>query len=352
MRAYPAELIAAQQEAIFAAWCMSPEHLDACSRAMLYADLRGIDSHGIAMLPIYAAWRDEGRISTAADVRIVHKEGGLGLIDADHGLGHPASEMAIRLAVETARKTGVAAVGVCRSNHFGAAGYYTHLASQAGMFAIACSGTPGRTVVPPLAREPRLGALPMSFAAPSRRGEPVMLDFAISTVAMGKINLARIAGKPIPQGWAVDMEGKPLTDSEEAFRIKRLTPVGGHKGYGLGAMVESLASVATGSFLGGFNLETGERGQYLEIGHFFIVMDLGSLRGEGSSSVDVAMDRFADMLRSTQPIDPNVPVMAPGDPERGIMGQRTRAGIPLLPKLVDDIRELAAKSGAPFLLES
>jgi len=347
MTAYPATLLEEQIRLVFESWGLEAEQTDACCRGMLYADLRGIDTHGIAMLPSYAALARDKKLKPQAKPKITASFGAIALLDADHGFGHPASEMAMHWAVKAAKTTGIAAVSVRNSNHFGAAGYYAHLAAEQGMAGFAMSGTPGRTVVPPLSRDPRFGALPFAFAAPSKAGAPMVVDVAISTVAMGKINLARLAGKPIPEGWAVDLEGRPLTDAAEAFKLKRLTPMAGHKGYGLGVMVETLASLASVSNVGGADLKTGKRGDTLDIGHFFVAFNPDALE---ACQLGEACDDFADYLHSATPIDPANPVLVPGDPERQTMTRRLEEGIPLLPRLVDEIRTVAEESGARFVL--
>ncbi|MCM0018376.1 MAG: Ldh family oxidoreductase [Tagaea sp.] len=343
------ELLVRQTSAILSAWSMSAGDIEACCRAMSYADLRGIDTHGVAMLPTYFDQLKQGKLKPDAKIELVREAGSLALFDAGHGLGHPVSEVACRWAIDRARQTGVAGATVRHSNHYGAAGYYAMLAAEAGMFGVSVSGTPGRTVVPPLGKEPCFGALPIAFAAGAASGMHLNMDMAVSTVAMGKINLARLAGKSIPEGWAVDESGRPLTDADEAFKLKRLTPFGGHKGYGLGVMVEVLASLVSGSKVGGATLGTNARGPTLDIGHTFLVLDARGLF-EDPSSFGAAVDLFGEHLRSTSPIDPGSPVMAPGDPERRIYFERKRSGIPVLPNLLEEIRRVARESDAEILI--
>lgn len=351
VRSYSARLLEEQQTTILEGWGMAADAIATCSRAMAYADLRGIDTHGIAMLPTYDAWRREGRLDPRAAVTVVQDDGALALVDGGHGLGHVAAEHAMTLAVAKAGTLGMGGVAVRRSTHFGAAGCYALIAADAGMIGMVFAGTPGRAVVPPRGREPRFGAVPFAFAAPSASGEPLLVDIAMSTVAMGKINLARLAGAPIPEGWAVDLEGRPLTDAAEAFRLKRLTPMAGHKGYALGVMVEVMASLIAGAFVGGHDLHTGERGERLEIGHFVLAVDAGRLgaAADGSRLAD-RVDALGGLLRSTMPVDPAAPVLAPGDPERAMLAERLANGIPLLPALVEDLRAVAANASVPFLL--
>src|SRR3546814_791510 len=145
----------------------------------------------------------------------------------------------MQLAIAKAKASGIGVVAVAHSNHFGAAGYYTLMAAREGVIGMSATNA-GPIQVPTFGREPRLGTNPISFAAPAKKNQPFWLDMATTTVAFGKVNIARRAGKPVPEGWALDEGGRPMTDSQRAFDLRRLTPLGGtrdlgsHKGYWLG----------------------------------------------------------------------------------------------------------------------
>ena len=348
-----ADVLRNQLAAIFEAWGMSREHIETCVHVMVETDLTGVDSHGVGMIPGYERWYREGKINPRPNIRVEREKASLALIDADQSLGHVPSQLAMEMAIRKAKETGIAAVSVRNSNHFGAAGYYALLAARAGCIGMAMTNA-GPILVPTFGREARLGTNPIAFAAPARRNQPFWLDMATTTVAFGKVNIARRANKPIPEGWALDLDGKPLTDSHKAFELRRLTPLGGtrelgsHKGYGLATMVEILCSTLSGSWLAARDPATGQPGAKNDIGHFFLAINPDMVREEGEFRDD--MDRLIDMLRATVPADPNQPVMVAGDPEYAAYEERSKSGIPITDTLFEEVREVARASNAPFLL--
>ncbi len=350
-----ADLLSAQLDSVFRAWGFSQDHAQTCTQVMVETDLRGIDSHGAGMLSAYDAWWRDGKINSRADIRVVRDLPGLCAIDADCCLGHPPAIMAMELAMEKARQQGVGVAVVGRSNHFGAAGYYAQMAAEQGLIGIATSSTPGPLMVPTFGRQPRLGSNPLAFAAPAQKGKPIVVDIATTTVAFGKVTIARRAGKALPEGWSLDEEGRPLTDSERAYQTRAITPLGGdrtlgsHKGYGLAVMVEVLSSVMTGALLSGHVPQTGELSDTPNIGHFLMALDPAGTRGSGAA-FGIDIDHLTTLLRATKPIDPAQPVLVPGDPEHEASARRRVEGIPMLPALVQEIRDVAERSGVPFLL--
>ena len=350
-----ADLLRRQLAAIFEAWGMSREDNDICVKIMVETDLTGVDSHGVGMIPGYQRWYREGKIKARPNITVVRERASLALIDADQSLGHPPSHKAMTMAIEKAKATGVAAVSVRNSNHFGPAGYYALMAAKAGCIGMAMTNA-GPILVPTFGKEARLGTNPIAFAAPARRNNPFWLDMATTTVAFGKVNIARRVGKPVPEGWALDNDGQPLTDSAKAFELRRLTPLGGtrdlgsHKGYGLAAMVEILCSALSGSWLAARDPATGEPGAKNDIGHFFLAINPDLVRDEGEFADD--MDRLIDMLRATVPADPAQPVLVAGDPEYASYAERSKSGIPISETLFEEVREVARDSNAPFMLEA
>ena len=179
---------------------------------------------------------------------------------------------------------------------------------------------------------------------------------ATSTVAVGKLQIARRAGKELPLGWAHDAEGHPTTDPEVALAAtpKRLSPLGGsrelgsHKGYGLAIMVDILSSVLSGSFIGGYNLKTDAREQYINVGHFCLALDPAAFREEGEFEDN--LDDLIDMLHRTDPVDPEQPVLVAGDLEHRERENRLVEGIPMTDTLFDEVRAVAEGCGAPFIL--
>lgn len=341
---------------VYRAWGMRDGDIAVVVENMVESDLRGIDSHGVGMLPQYDERRRIGAVNMTPDVRVVRDFGAVATIDADHGLGHPAATRAMRLACDKAEAFGVGAVTVRGSNHFGAAGVYATMAVERGLIGLCTTGTTQRSVLPTFGKEPRFSTNPIAFAAPARRNDPFSLDMATSTVAVGKLNIARRAGKPLPLGWAHDSEGRPTADPNEALAAvpKRLSPLGGtrelgsHKGYGLAVMVDILSSVLSGSFIGGYNLKTGARERYINVGHFCLALNPAAFREEGA--FEDGLDDLIDMLHATDPVDPDRPVLVAGDPEHRERVRRLEDGIPMTETLFNEVREVAEACGAPFVL--
>jgi LDH2 family malate/lactate/ureidoglycolate dehydrogenase len=245
--------------------------------------------------------------------------------------------------MEKAKQHGIGVAGVANSNHYGAAGWYARMAAEEGLVAISLTNA-SHLLVPVRGTQPALGTNPIAFAVPTKdKARPVLLDMATTTVAYGKVNIARRAGKPLPAGWAIDEHGGPETDSQKAFEARRLAPLGGtrelgaHKGYGLALMVEILCATLTGS--GSAMLETG---------HFFLVLDPTAFRAREDFQND--LEDLLTRLRANTPVDAAHPVLVPGDPEHDTFVQRRRDGIPMVQTLVDEVRAVCAESDAEFLL--
>src|SRR5213079_2429312 len=242
-----------QLVSVFRAWSMSDAHAETTAEMMLETDLRGVDSHGISMLPTYDRDVRSGRLNMRPVFKTVREGPATALIDADRSLGHPVSVRAMNLAVDKCRETGVAVVSVFNSHHFGAAGCYARIAAERGVIGMVTSATRGVSMVPTFAAEPIMGTNPLAFAAPAKRNPPFQLDMATTTVAAGRVKVHKLNHWPLPPGWVVDGSGRPVTDPEEAFRyvFERpeggITPLGGtrelggHKGYGLAVLVHILA---------------------------------------------------------------------------------------------------------------
>lgn len=354
MPTVPHTLLAEQISVVLRAWGMPEDRIETTADLMVEADLRGIDSHGIGMLPTYAERFGDGRIIPDAPIMIVSETPALTLIDAGHGLGHAPARLGMERACDKAAELGIAVSVVRHSNHFGAAGVYATIAADRGLIGFACTGTTQRAVVPTGGREPRFSTNPVAFAARPEGRDHFSLDMATSTVAVGKINIARRAGRPLPVGWAVGEDGHPETDAARAFRAvpKRLTPLGGsrtlggHKGYGLAVMVDILASVLGGSNIGGVDLATGRPGPFIEVGHFLLALDPAFI----NPAFPADLAALTDSLRGTRPLDPSRPVLVPGDPEHAARAERLASGIPMTETLVGEVRQVAREAGAPFLL--
>jgi LDH2 family malate/lactate/ureidoglycolate dehydrogenase len=351
----PYETHRAQLKAILSAWGMPPANAETTADILSWADLHGIDSHGISMIPGYDRLRRSGRADMQAQPRIIKETPVSALVDGGGGLGHVPARFAMQVAIDKAKAAGIAIAAVRNSAHFGATGYYTLMAAKEGLIGMACTSASGVQVAPTFGKEAKLGTDPWSFAAPGADGRPFLLDMATTTVAAGRIRNKANEGLPCPPGWVLDKDGRPSTDPLEA-REKGgfLTSLGGspetssYKGYGLAAMVNIL-----GACLPGATLITDPRraqsAQAPDIGHCFIVIDPGLFRDREDFTADVS--RFCNDLRATKPVDPAQPVMVAGDPQWNNAARRMREGIPVGPGLMNQIRQIAQACAAPWLLD-
>lgn len=355
MMQVPAERVRAQCHAILVAWGMSEAHAGITADILTETDLRGIDSHGISMLPVYQEQLEAGKYRMRPDIRVVRESPVSALIDADHALGHVPGRMGMELAISKCRALGVGMVAVRRSGHYGAAGYYTDLAARAGLIGISTTSARTVSMVPTHSAEPAFGTNPISVAAPARRNPPFNLDMATTTVAVGKLKLAWLNGKALPQGWAVDEQGRPLTDAQRAFELKRVTPLGGtreqgsHKGYGLAAVVQILSATLSGAAFQPLRQRREDPKRPDNIGHFFMAIDPKLFRDEGEFEAD--LDEMIDFLHALPRADDDQPVLVHGDPEYRARAERLERGIPVPHKLADWLRQVCTKSGAAFVLE-
>jgi LDH2 family malate/lactate/ureidoglycolate dehydrogenase len=349
-----ADRLSLQVEEILRAWGMSREHAGITAARLRHADVRGIDSHGVALLPLYSQHRDEGRINFRPVVRVLRESPVTALLDGDHGPGQVTSTQAMQLAIEKCRKSGLAAVAVRNSTHFGAAGAYALMAAEAGLIGLSFTSVWNAAIVPTFGADAMFGTNPIAFCAPGRAGRVFYLDMATSTVAIGKLKLAALHQKPLEPGWALDGAGHATTDAGAALESRRLTPLGGsrplgsHKGYGLAAMVEILCSMVPGAWYAPTrgSRHPGER--HFNIGHFFLAIDPAAFRDPGDFEDD--LEDMIDALHACRPADAGQPVLVAGDPENQAMEERARLGIPVPDALIAQLRAIAAGCGAPWHL--
>src|SRR5574342_1367890 len=330
MRVLP-QRIRQQLGSVLRAWGMSEAHADTTAEMMLETDLRGVDSHGISMLPTYDREFRSGRLNMRPAFKTVREGPAMALIDADASLGHPVSARAMNLAVDKCLESGVAVVSVFNSHHFGAAGCYSRIAADRGVIGMVTASTRGVTLVPTFAAEPVLGTNPLAFAAPAKRNAPFELDMATTTVAAGKVRVYKLNHKPLPSGWVIDGDGKTVTDSAKGFQHVTdhdggITPLGGsreagsHKGYGLAVMVHVLAGTLAGASFSPIRNQTQKKSDPHNIGHFFMAIDPRAFRAEGEFQDD--LDQVIDVLHNAKRVDANQPVLVAGDPERATKKER------------------------------
>jgi LDH2 family malate/lactate/ureidoglycolate dehydrogenase len=356
----PAKQIHEQLASVFRAWGMSDAHAETTAEVMVETDLRGVDSHGISMLPTYDNEFRAGRLNMRPVFKTVRENPAIALIDADASLGHPVSVHAMSLAVDKCLTSGVGVVTVFNSHHFGAAGCYSRIAAERGVIGMVTSATRGVTMVPTFGAEPVLGTNPIAFAAPAKRNPPFQLDMATTTVAAGKVKVYKLNHKKLPPGWVVDADGKTVTDETTAFsyvfdkKDGGITPLGGtrdagsHKGYGLAMMVHILAGTLSGASFSPIRNRTQKPSDPHNIGHFFMAIDPRAFRAPGVFEDE--LDQAIDVLRAARPADPAQPVLVAGDPEMATKQERLANGVPVPDDLMTQLRAVVERAKVPFVL--
>ncbi len=321
------------------------------------ADLRGIDSHGVARLHTYFDLLTVGRINPRPTLRVVRESASTATVDGDNGLGLVIGPKANEIAMGKAVEAGSGWVAVCHTNHYGIAGYYPLRALERDLIGWAMTNSsPG--VAPLWGAERMLGTNPIAIAFPGREEPAIVIDMATSAVAYGKIEIARRAGKPIPKGWAIDRAGHATTDPQAMIDGGALLPLGserelgGHKGYGLGLMVDVLCAALSGANWGPFappfaiSQAIPKQSVGKGIGHFFGAMRIDAFRDPEEFKAQI--DQIVRALRATRPAPGTNGPLIPGDPERLAEKERAHTGVPLVPAVVADLEDIARQTGIPF----
>ncbi len=292
------------------------------AECLVAANLRGVDSHGMQLLPFYVEQLLAKEMDAAAEGRVASESGACLVFDGENALGQWVAETCCGHAVRLAREHGVGWVVARESNHFGAAAWWAQKIRQAGMIGIVmCNASP---IVPPWqGREGRFGTNPICVALPG----PWLLDMATTTVAAGKIFKAYINGQPeIPAGWAFDSGGVPTTDTAKAYQ-GMLMPLGGYKGSGLAMMVEILCAVLSGGAmaneLGGIRW----RGTRVRCSQTFIAVNIARFMPPGEFTA--RMEKLVAIVKSTPPAPGFSEVLVAGDPEWRTEAERLANGIPI-----------------------
>ena len=270
------ELFAKETLSVFG---VSASDADIIWDSMLYADIRGKTTHGVARLPLYWKNIQAGTIDPHAHPSLVVEKGALAVFDAHNGFGQIAACHALDFAIEKAKTYGIAAAGVRNSNNFGAAGYYGFRAAHHGVACLIMANA-SPALISPGAAAPVLGTNPLCFSAPGlKECPPIVFDMAASVAARSKIRLAAKNGESIPEGWAVNDNGKPTTNPDEAL-AGALLPAGGAKGYGLALMVDVLSGLLTGSAFAGQVKPLSDTQEPSRNGHMLIVFDIAAFCSE------------------------------------------------------------------------
>ncbi len=329
-------------EAILIAAKVPPAKARLAAESLVAANLRGVDSHGVFLLPFYIAQLRSGNIDPGAGGRIVSESGACLLYDGEHGLGQYISDTCCGHAVRLAREHGLGMAVSRRSNHFGAAAFWAQRISSAGMAGLVMTNaSPG---VPPWqGREGRIGTNPICLSIPSSGAGGWLLDMATTTVAKNRIVKAASTGmSSIPAGWAMDSEGRPTQDPAQALR-GLLMPLGGYKGSGLGLMVEILCAVLSG---GALSTEVGglhQTDRRMNTSQAFLAIDVA--RFLPLEEFQSRMEHLIATVKSARPARGFDEVMVAGDPEWRAEERRRSNGIPIEPSVWQSLNSLARELG-------
>ncbi|MBX2967340.1 MAG: Ldh family oxidoreductase [Cyclobacteriaceae bacterium] len=349
---YPVKILHELAYSVFKKIGCPDDHARLATDVLLSADLRGIDSHGLARLSGYVRLWEAKRINATPDINVVHESPGTAVVDGDSGLGLVVAPKAMEIAIEKARAVGTGWVSVRNSNHFGIAGYHSMMALQHDMIGWAMTNA-SPLVAPTFSVERLLGTNPISVAIPADKEPPFVLDMATTTAANGKLEILQRKSKEAPLGWIQTKDGKPSTNPHELKDGGALIPLGSdyehgsHKGYGLGAMVDILSAVLSGANYGPWVppfvafLQPPADPVGSGIGHFVGAMRIDAFRPVHEFKQH--MDNWIKRFRSAKTTEGHDHVLIHGDPEREMKEKRTKEGVPLNPKVVDDLKELAAR---------
>ena len=335
----------------------SEEDAQLAADVLVTADLRGVDSHGVARLDGYVRLLDNGRLNTKPAMKIIHETPSTATIDGDKGLGLVVAPFAMKVAIEKAKNVGSGWVSVQNSNHFGIAGYHSMLALENDMIGWSMTNA-APLVVPTFSKEKLLGTNPISVSIPAKTQPPFVADFASTAVAYGKLEILQRQGKPAPLGWVQDAEGNATTNNNAVKEGGGLLPVGGtresgsHKGYGLGAIVDIFSGVLSGANFGpwvppfataGFHDVTEGVGK--GTGHFLGAMRIDGFRPADDFKND--MDKWINRFRNAEAIE-GEKVQIHGDYERILTQERKINGIPLNEKVVEALEKLGERFHVKF----
>ncbi|HAK79589.1 MAG TPA: malate dehydrogenase [Runella sp.] len=351
---FSAEQLRTFTKNIFQSIGFSEEDATLAATVLIAADLRGVDSHGIARLAGYVRLFDHGRLNPTPTIKIVHQTPSTAVVDGDAGVGLVVGPKTMEIVIEKAKNVGSGWISVQNSNHFGIAGYHAMLALPHDMIGMAMTNA-APLVAPTFSLEKMLGTNPIAVAVPAREEPAFVADFASTAAAYGKFEILQRKNLPAPLGWAQDSAGNITTDANPIKNGGALLPLGSdrehgsHKGYGLGAIVDIFSGVLSGANYGPWvppfataGFMSANEGVGKGTGHFF-----GAMRIDGFRPADefkAHMDTWIRRFRSAEAVE-GKQVLIPGDPERAIEADRLENGLDLLDPVVQSLEELGKRFG-------
>ncbi len=343
---------------IFLSMGCPEEDAELATEVLLSADLRGIDSHGVARLSGYIRLWEKERINAKPNIKIVYETPSTAVVDGDRGLGLVVAPRAMKTVIEKAKNVGTGWVSIKNSNHFGIAGYHAMMALEHDMIGMAMTNA-SPLVAPTYSLERLLGTNPIAVAVPAKNQPPFVADFATTTAANGKLEILQRKSLEAPAGWIQDKTGEISTNPHELKDGGALLPLGGdrdhgsHKGYCLGSIVDIFSAVLSGAnygpwvppFVAFLSPPANPVGE--GIGHFLGAMRVDAFRP--AEDFKNHMDNWITTFRNAKSIE-GEKVIIPGDPEREMQIDRLVTGIPLLIPVVEDLSALVKKLGVkdPF----
>lgn len=317
------------------------------ANGLVHASLRGVDSHGIRLLPHYLKALKAGRINPCPNYKFSRTSPATGILDADNAFGHAAGMRGVKHAVALALEAGVGAVAIQRSTHFGAASFFALEISKQDMIGM-CFTHADSLIVPTAGRRRFLGNNPICFTAPCEGEDPICLDMATSVITFNEVLKLREENSEAPAGVGTDENGKETTDPHQ---IVQLVPVGSHKGYGLSLMVEILCALLTGMPFGPHipKMYNASIEKKRNLGHFVLAIRIDPFIQ--LTAFKKRMQQLATELRKEPHLDPEVPIQVAGDPEKRISEERKKTGIPLRPVDIMFYKQAANDYEIPFNFE-
>lgn len=319
---------------------------------LLSADLRGVDSHGIARLTGYVRLWEVKRINANPAIKIVHETPSTATVDGDSGLGLIVAPAAMQIAIDKAKQVGTGWVSVKNSNHFGIAGIHAMMALEHNMIGIAMTNA-SPLVAPTFSVERLLGTNPIAVAIPAGNEAPFVADFATTTAANGKLELLQRKNEATPTGWVQTNKGEASIDAAEVKNGGALLPLGGdkehgsHKGYMLGSIVDIFSAILSGANYGPWvppfpaYVPMPENMPGEGIGHFFGAMRIDAFRP--AADFKLHMDNWITRFRTAETIAGQPKVVIPGEPEAAMEIERRNNGIPISEGLIKELTELGDK---------
>ena len=321
---------------------MSPENATTEAEVLVWASQRGVDSHGVQLIAMYVDNVDKGYMNPKPNIQIIQETAATLFIEADRSFGPVVTTFTMNRLMDKAREAGIGWGLIRNTTHQGAMGYYAEMAAKQNMAGIALVCNPPN-MAPTGARVAGVHNSPLAIAVPAQQRPPIIFDMATSVAAFGKIGVAIDKGISIPDDWAIDADGNPTTDPNEA---KALLPAGGYKGYGLALMFECLSSVMMGNPLLGPCLHDQDPPLPFTQNSVVAAINIGSFTDPDGYRQNI--DTLVAGLKGLPTVEGVDEVLVPGEPENKVSEERTRNGIPLPPGTAQKLRDVAQRFDIPL----